>query len=327
MKYLSDRLGFIRFYAWWNYKLPPLFGIAFFFILYNGLPFGESLKRLAVLIVCMIGTAGFGHYLNDLFDIETDHLSGKKNISAQHSPARKVFTLMVLLITGLMPWFIFFDAGTIHLLVMAVFILFALYSVPPVRLKDRGFPGIFSDALYAHAIPSVIVSLAMLEGSEMNDKMQILVLMVFAWQFFVGFRNIAFHQFEDYEQDRLGGAKTWALSLGAEKIKKLSLNCIYPAEAVSHLAFLFALLHVSVLAGALLIVLIILRLYVYLFIYEKGYLADWKNYFSFVNNSNEEDIPLALLVCLTLANPWFVLILALYCVLFPQFILRMQENY
>src|SRR5437773_11956909 len=108
MKILSDRLGFIRFYTWWNYKLPPLFGIAFFFILFEQLPVCDALKRLAILITCMIGTAGFGHYLNDLFDIETDRLSGKQNSSAGHSMSRKIFTLAVLLLLGLLPWFLFY---------------------------------------------------------------------------------------------------------------------------------------------------------------------------------------------------------------------------
>src|ERR1041385_4623971 len=98
MKILSNRLRFIRFYTWWNYKLPPLFGITFFFILYSHLPFVDTLKRLSILIICMIGPAGFGHYLNDLFDIETDRASGKQNSSASHSAARRIVTLILLLV-------------------------------------------------------------------------------------------------------------------------------------------------------------------------------------------------------------------------------------
>lgn len=325
MKFLSDRLGFIRFYTWWNYKLPPLFGIAFLFVLHSGLSFGDTLRRLAILIICMIGTAGFGHYLNDMFDIESDKHSGKQNVSASHSRFRRALTIAVLLTLGLAPWFIFYHVGAIHLSVLMVMLLFALYSIPPIRLKDRGFLGILSDTLYAHAIPAIVVALAILDGREVNQGAYDIILIIFIWQFFVGFRNIAFHQYEDYEQDRKSGSMTWAVKLGAEKMKMLSLKVIYPLEAISFLVFVVVLFYVSMLAGLLLILMIGLRLYIYVYIYEKGYLAHWKNYFSFVNNSYEEDIPLALLICLTLTNPWFVLIMILYCVLFPQYFLRMQE--
>lgn len=325
MKFLSDRLGFIRFYTWWNYKLPPLFGIAFFFILYSQLPFDITLQRLAVLIVCMIGTAGFGHYLNDIFDIEDDKRSGKPNSAARHSRTKRILILTVLLALGLLPWFLFYETGAIHFLVIAVFLLFVLYSVPPVRLKDKGFWGIFTDTLYAHAIPAVVVALAILAGGEITSMTRKLIAIVFFWQFFVGFRNIAFHQYADYEQDMRSGTKTWAVKLGADKMKKTCLQWIYPVEAAAFLIFLVSLVYVSILAGVLLILMIALRLYVYMFIYEKGYLANWRNYFSFVNNSYEEDIPLVMLICLTFGSPWFVLILALHCILFPEFFLRMQR--
>ncbi len=325
MKILSERLGFIRFFTWWNYKLPPLFGIAFFFILYSNLSFGITLQRLAILIICMIGTAGFGHYLNDLFDIETDKISGKQNSSSQHSTFRRVFTLLILLVLGLLPWFLFYEVGELHFAVLAVMLLFVLYSVPPVRLKNRGFSGIFSDTLYAHAVPAVVVSLAMLEGTRRTGETFNLMLIVFLWQFFVGFRNIAFHQFEDFEQDRQSNTITWAVKIGAERIKKICLYIIHPLELFLFLIFWVALFHVSILGGVLLAAMILLRLYIYRFIYEKGYLSNWRNYFSFVNNSYEEDIPIALLVSLCFINPAFVLVLILHCILFPEFFKRMQR--
>jgi len=325
MKILSERLGFIRFYTWWNYKLPPLFGIAFFFILCTHLSFTEALQRLAILIICMIGTAGFGHYLNDLTDIETDRISGKPNKAAGHSTVRKIFTLGFLLVLGLLPWFLFYEAGTLHLLVLIVFLLFVLYSVPPVRLKNRGFWGIFSDTLYAHAIPAVVVSLAMTEGTFITDETFNLMLIIFFWQFFTGFRNIAFHQFEDFEQDQLTGTRTWAVRMGANKLKRLCLSVIYPLELIAFLIFFAALFHISILGGGLLLAMIALRLYIYLFIYEKGYLSNWRNYFSLVNNSYEEDIPITLLIVLCFTNPVFVFILIAYYVFFPEFFLRMQQ--
>ncbi|HXH20212.1 MAG TPA: UbiA family prenyltransferase [Chitinophagales bacterium] len=325
MKILSERLAFLRFYTWWNYKLPPLFGIAFFFVLYTHLSFTVTLQRLAILIVCMIGTAGFGHYLNDLTDIEADRISGKPNNASGHSTARKIFTLGLLLMLGLLPWFIFYEASTLHFLVLVVFLLFVLYSVPPVRLKNRGFWGIFSDTLYAHAIPAVVVSLAITEEAQMTDKTFNLMLIIFVWQFFTGFRNIAFHQFEDFEQDRLTGTHTWAVRLGAEKMKRLCVRIIYPLELITFLLFLVALFQISIFGGVLLLAMITFRLYIYLFIYEKGYLFSWRNYFSFVNNSYEEDIPITLLICLCISNPVFVFLLILYCILFPEFFLRMQR--
>src|SRR5687767_2238201 len=111
MKLLSDKLSSIRFFTWWNYKLPPLFGIAYFFTLLNGVPFEVAIVRYGILLISMIGTAGFGHYLNDLADITVDKLAGKPNAAALHTPMQRTGIIVLLLILSLLPWVLLHKPG------------------------------------------------------------------------------------------------------------------------------------------------------------------------------------------------------------------------
>ncbi len=323
MRLLSDKLRFIRFFTWWNYKLPPLFGIAYFFTLVYDVPFETAMARYGILLISMIGTAGFGHYLNDLSDIEADKLAGKSNAATNHSILLRTAVITLFLLLSLLPWFIFLQPGLPHLFIACVLLLFVFYSLPPFRLKNRAFAGALADMLYAHGIPALIVAFAVIDKA--GEGGEYLIALVFFWQVMVGLRNIAFHQVEDFEHDKIAGIKTWATQLGIEHVKKISLYIFHPLEIVAFGALIFFLFNHSLFGGILLLALIAWRLFIYLFLYEKNYLKSLRNYFSFVNNSNEEDFPLVMLICLCCANPWFALLLVLHVVLFPEYLLRLLK--
>lgn len=323
MRFLSDKLRFIRFFTWWNYKLPPLFGVAYFFTLLYDVPFKTAIARYGILLISMIGTAGFGHYLNDLSDIEADKLAGKSNAAANHSFIQRTALIILFLLLSLLPWFIFLPPGLPHIFIACVLLLFVFYSLPPIRLKDRAFAGVLADMLYAHGIPALIVAFAVIDKA--GEGGVYLVMLVFFWQVMVGLRNIAFHQVEDFEHDKIAGIKTWATQLGVGSVKKICLYLFHPFELVAFALMLFFLFRHTLLGGTLLLGLIAWRLVIYLFFYEKNYLASLRNYFSFVNNSNEEDFPLVMLICLCCVNPWFVLLLVLHVVLFPEYLLRLLK--
>jgi len=323
MRLLSDRLRFIRFFTWWNYKLPPLFGIAYFFTILYDVPFHAAIQRYGILLLSMIGTAGFGHYLNDLSDIEADRLAGKANAAAGHSPAQRAGLIALLLSLSLVPWFVFLPAGLPHVFIGCVLLLFVFYSLPPFRLKDRAFAGVLADMLYAHGIPALIVAFAVIDKT--GEGGEYLIALVCFWQVMVGLRNIAFHQVEDVDADKKAGAKTWATQLGVERVKKICLYLFHPLELISFAGIVFFLFQHSRLGGFLLLALIAWRLFICLFLYEKNYLASLRNYFSFVNNSNEEDFPLVMLVVLCCVNPWFAILLGLHLLFFPEYVFRMLK--
>lgn len=323
MRLLSDKLRFIRFFTWWNYKLPPLFGIAYFFTLLYDVSFKTAILRYGILLVSMIGTAGFGHYLNDLTDIDADKLAGKHNAASQHSLAQRAGLILLLLALSLAPWFVLLKPGLTHLFIVCVLVLFVLYSLPPFRLKNRAFAGAFADMLYAHGIPSLIVAFAVIDKA--GEGGEYLIALVFFWQMMVGLRNIAFHQLEDYEADKLAGLKTWATRIGTQRVKNICLYVFHPLEILSFGIIVLFLFHHSRLGGIVLLALIAWRLFIYLYLYEKHYLKSLRNYFSFINNSNEEDFPLAMLVCLCALNPWFVLLLVLHILLFPEYRIRLMS--
>lgn len=172
----------------------------------------------ALLLLPCYALVGFAAYLlNDFFDRKQDARSGKLNMA-------ELFHPVLILILAL----VFFAIGfsmVYHISIPAFyilnlqFVLLMLYSLPGVRLKERGFAGVVSDALYAHLVP-ILVLLALLCEETMPDQKACLLLLMFG--FFLGLRDILLHQVDDIEKDRVSGTQTFAVKHLA-KAKWLSI--------------------------------------------------------------------------------------------------------
>jgi 4-hydroxybenzoate polyprenyltransferase len=240
---IADIKNTLRFHNWWYAKLPPLFGIAYLLIFNESLSFTDVLPILCLLLIWMIGAAGFGYYLNNWADIDQDRLAGKPNRVADHSLQKRILILIVLLIVTFLPWigyWLFLSiAGSPALhgfpvqftILLACFhlILFALYSIPPFRFKERGVTGILLDALYGHVLPAAIVISCFVPDSYL------LVISLVAWQFFWGVRGVLIHQIFDFENDTRSRTHTMAIQMDIAKLKTFVLFCVTLFEILAFL--------------------------------------------------------------------------------------------
>lgn len=100
-----------------------------------------------------------------------------------------------------------------------------MYSIPPVRLKERKWWGLFADAGAAHVYPAVF-SILMANSGALPTNNMAFVAIVAVWSFLTGFRNIILHQLLTEGRDRESGLNTIVHDLGIERVARLTVTVL-----------------------------------------------------------------------------------------------------
>jgi 4-hydroxybenzoate polyprenyltransferase len=231
----------------WNYKAPVLVSVTYLAMLAFEFPLLEALKGFSWSLCTIIGIAGFGYLSNDLGDRDADRKAGKPNLLSELPLLQILALLLLFLALAILPWLLYFPLNllTVSLLV-AEFLLFVLYVLPPFRLKERGLLGVVTDALYAHANPALLAALtfAALAGKEPEALAPAFFVLV-GWQLALGMRNILLHQLKDAENDRISGIRTFVTQMGEAKTQRWLQYAFVPLELLSWVALLVTLASVS----------------------------------------------------------------------------------
>jgi 4-hydroxybenzoate polyprenyltransferase len=201
----------------------------------------KILLSLVTSLILSLGVAGIGYLINDLHDLEKDIQQGKSNFFKHSHPWRKIILFGLFFSCAIFPWFSLpFDQWSLIIILLEL-ILFTIYAMPPIRLKERGLWGVVTDAMYAHVLPCC---LAVYTFSKVDNNLSLktpLVILYIFWLLLMGCRNIFNHQIEDYENDLASGTKTIATDIGREKLSRIILLFFIPAEAGIFLAMLYFL--------------------------------------------------------------------------------------
>ena len=141
----KDR-SLVRSGQWWDHKIPPLIAAAVLAVLPATDPNGLQLfVDLILFLITAVGVAAFGHVVNDLADIKTDAVAGAPNQMAALSTQTRTAVLGGTVVCGLLPW-IWLPHTTAALSLLGIEILLLLiYSLKPIRLKDRAAAGVLAD--------------------------------------------------------------------------------------------------------------------------------------------------------------------------------------
>ena len=216
----------------WRYKAPFLIFIVYFFLYVGRVRFSDALLAAACALCTIAGVAGVGYLSNDVADREEDRRSGRPNATFDLSIAGIVLLFGLFGAAALLPWLLFVPLDrTWAMLLVLEFLLFAVYAVPPFRLKERGTLGLVTDALYAHANPALLAAYTMyLVTGKSYPHARWLLGSLWAWQFFVGLRNILLHQIADADHDRAAGTVTWVTQAGESAAAQLLRAVVAPLE-------------------------------------------------------------------------------------------------
>jgi 4-hydroxybenzoate polyprenyltransferase len=230
---------------WWNYKIPPLLAIAWYALASGRYP--TQLRSIAgylsLYLLATVAIAGFGHVLLDAFDVEEDRLLGKPNLWSPLSSFKRMLLLSTLIVLSWLPWRAIPGGKLTLVLIGAEFVMFVLYAMPPLRLKERGFPGIAADAMYAHVLPLLWtwVTFSAIADSTAPPWFPVVAA---SWAFLVGTRHLLQHQVINHDDDERAGARTFVVRHGVAATLELAAHTLLPLEVVTF-AFLLGVITVT----------------------------------------------------------------------------------
>ena len=312
---MSADKGAFRVKDWWWSKAALLMGMVYLFTLWFGIHFKQFIP-LALLSLCTIaGFASMGYLLNDLFDMKQDMLSVKRNFLIA-KPFLHIITFFLLSSAFIfLPWIILPASSFSYLLITFELYLFLIYSVPPVRLKERGMAGIVVDALYAHAVPVGLAAYTFSLAAGVPLP-RVGLLLLFTWQFASGIRNILLHQLTDAALDKHAGVKNFVATMSNTGFS-FSLKYLIITELLSSLAFFVFLTLSNTPFVACVLVIIISSITVLRLFYNGGIpemlASKWKYY---PNILYEKWLPPLFLLILCTYDKLFIPVLLLHLALF-----------
>ena len=232
----------LKIHKWWASHYGTMMAFIYFVIALSPSPppFLTFLWTFALFTVASLGIGSFGQLLNDLPDISQDVRSGSQNLLAGKSIPSRFALFGVALIVGILPWWWLPVTPVILALLACEYLLFAAYSLPPLRLKGRGMLGAAADALYAYVIPNTVAVLVFARMAQTELPLWFLVPLV-CWCFFFGLERIIQHQFIDELRDEREGIATFVITLGWTRAFHVLHRVLLPLEVAS-LAVLIAVL-------------------------------------------------------------------------------------
>jgi 1,4-dihydroxy-2-naphthoate octaprenyltransferase len=167
-------------------------------------------RAALMALVAIVPVAVYASVINDLTDVQDDLAAGKPNRLAGRSSLLGL--MLIILSAGALAVISYrwrHNALLLSLYV-AVWVAFSLYSLPPFRLKKRGFLGILSCASGEHLFPTLVAVILAFRGAQRPDN-SIWLVIVGTWALANGVRAILWHQLTDLDADRAVGARTFAV--------------------------------------------------------------------------------------------------------------------
>ncbi len=215
-----------------------LLGFAFWWFAFSDITLADSWPTLLLISWWLLSAASFGYFINDSFDIEKDALASKPNFSSKLSKPIRWLVALGLAASSLAPWLIDGRFMPVLYLAIAQLVLFLLYSVPPIRLKDRLAGAVVTDSLYAQVIPVAVIFMAVKVGLGLSFPIWALVPL-FIWALVSGSRYIVEHLIRDYHHDQKAGTYSLVHRITVKRANELISYALFPAELIAFSILMF----------------------------------------------------------------------------------------
>lgn len=316
----------IRSQEWWAHKLPPFLAIGYATALMSPEPLYRVALWLVFLLSSLVVGAIYVSVINDITDLEEDLASGKSN-RIQQVPAKFRWVIPVTCLTiGLVfVYFLYPDLLSCYLY-LSSWIVFSLYSIKPVRLKNRGILGVLADGCGSHLFPSLLMvsSVSYVTHQEIN---WVWFTSIGIWALCYGLRGILWHQFADRDNDIKVHLNTYASKIKPGDFKNKT-KLLIMVEMIALAALLYQLSTiVAVIALVLYFILAYIRytwfanqIIVIMRFNDRPFQILMADYYQVL-------FPLSLLVVASITNYPNVIILIVHIVLFPYAIWEAISHY
>lgn len=231
----------IRADNWWLSKIPPLLAVGYAEILLLEVPPAPALTLLFVAIASICGVASYGHVINDAFDIVADLRAGKKNFMVGYSPLAQWLMALFCIAIGFLPLLLLENPGPPAAVLALNYLLPTIYSIPPVRTKERGVLGVLCDTSGVHAVPTLFFATCFLANQPANNAAWVFSGLAFLWAFVFGLKGILIHQLLDRETDAAAGVTTFGVGSAPLRTIQVVTRFLYWIETGLFLAVLGSL--------------------------------------------------------------------------------------
>jgi len=146
----------VRAAEWWEFKLAPVLAIIYATAFLLKLSIISLWPLLLLVLVALAACAAYVSVINDVADFDDDMASGKANRLVGKSSAFVATVLASCIIPGIAVAFYLRREPLLISLYLASWTAFTLYSLSPIRLKNRGGWGVLADASGAHLFPTLL---------------------------------------------------------------------------------------------------------------------------------------------------------------------------
>jgi hypothetical protein len=184
---------------------------------------GGDRRRTGLLLgcylcsICMV--AAYGHVINDACDVKADLSAGKRNSMADVRFSRRVFLCAGLVLAGFAPTLVADYSATVLVLLALNYLWPTIYSLPGIRLKERGVAGMACDVLGSHVTPTLIVLsiFAMTSSAQPNSLFPVIMV---TWAAVLGIKGILHHQIVDRGNDIRSGTVTFVTEARPDRLSR-----------------------------------------------------------------------------------------------------------
>jgi len=221
MTSIRKLIGYRGWKVWMSYDMHICLLAIFYILLVDNL-----FRPLDSLV--LISSLGFyfmyGFLINDFFDMPYDIAAGKRKV-VQELP-KNIFIAIILAVIFVSALHLLYLKEPLYIAAYVIsYILATLYSVPPIRFKERGFAGIVVNGLIEKMLPVLAVfAFFIYFGID--------TLIFLATSFFIGIVDILSHQIYDYEDDLKNGIHTFVVNIGIDNGLNIFKSFITPFSAI-----------------------------------------------------------------------------------------------
>ena len=230
---------FLKFKNWWAPKIGTGIFTWFLFSIYFDCNQGLFFHRSHWLVFgTLVLLALFGHLVNDISDLKQDIQAGKVNFWNKINPK---FSPWILVSLGAISLILAsLVSSQITLLILVQLVLNILYSVHPVRLKERGWLSMIVTGFYERALPYLVILFSLNHAIVFELKDSFFLIAYFTWAYSWECRNYINGQLRDRELDVSTGLKTLSVIVDNEKLVAVKSRLFF-VEFLAYISWLVAL--------------------------------------------------------------------------------------
>ncbi|MBD2186081.1 UbiA family prenyltransferase [Planktothrix sp. FACHB-1355] len=229
LNYSQQMLALVRAKEWWSYKLAPVLGTAYASAAISNISLISLGSTFLFLLIALAIGASYASVINNLCDREEDRISGKANYFIGRSNLFRALVTIACIVPGSIVSGLLIQIPLALIVYIGNWLLFTIYSVPPIRLKNRSFLGVLAMAVGESLVPQIFA--VFLVAHHTDKPLSIAwVTTIAIWALASGFRSILWHQIVDFENDRRAGINTFAVNTSTQTLQRLGKWVVFPAE-------------------------------------------------------------------------------------------------